>query len=77
MNIYQRLKEETPRTPKVVSRIALLVGTVVGGLLTTGLITDPKHILLLTAISSLCGALAVYTGQKMVIKPESPEDETK
>ena len=65
LNVIERLAEPTPDKSKKIGRVASVIATVVGGVLTLGVVTAPLGIGILAGVGAISTGVAVYHGQKV------------
>lgn len=60
--MFKRFKEKTPRKNKRIGRLATVIATVTGSILTAGVVTAPIGITILTITTALSTGVAMYNG---------------
>ena len=70
MGMIKRIFELTPEKDKRKGRLATVLSTVCGALLTAGVISNPVGVALLTVGATLFGGKALYHAQKTEINGE-------
>ena len=65
MKIIDRLKAPTPDKHKSAGQVSTILATVSGAILSTGVVTNPIGIAILSVITALFGGKALYHGQKV------------
>lgn len=65
MTLLQKFKAPTPKKNKRIGRIATIIAGAVGAILTTGVVTAPIGIAILTATGAVASSVAVINGAKV------------
>ena len=65
MNLIQKFKAPTPKKNKRIGRVATIIAGAIGAVLTTGVVTAPVGITILTVAGAVASSVAVVNGSKV------------
>jgi len=66
LNLIERFQAPTPPKAKRIGRIATAIAGFIGVILTTGVVTAPIGITILTITGAIATGVAVIQGEKMI-----------